>query len=920
MRRCGIDLFVAGSLVALLLSAVDAGAQADQPPPNALSMAVVVPTTSSAAVVVATTATELAVVRIQVPASFPGSAPVNFAVTPLVDGAVVGRLTGATAPTTPGGTRDILFAVRSPRQVAAGEVMVAQVRFSTATAAVEIPVIAQVATIRRVTIAVTTRLVVVRAGTPAIVGYRLANLGNAPDTVTVQVVAPTGWRVPAASPPIPLAIRGSADHSVLLEAPPDVTGAASVRLVVLSRGRPVAEEQLTVQVAGGSSTVSVSGPTLRAGFAAASGPWDGVSDMQSIELQGLLSDGVSILARGTSASEPGAAHYAFSRANLASTPFFLQLAAPEWRVDAGTFGTTMSDLAGVNLVGRGASAAVRQPLWNATAVAATPDLGYQDATGTLAGTRVEYTPGAFALSTALTHLRESRGLFNRELDAWSLGGQWNDPQVGRWSGELARRRVDGQAVPGWSASYDRRTPNENIDIRYVHAPGGSRAFARASSELAVNAGRRINSRLQVTGGGWRTSDDGAASLTGLTMEGWTLGAHVAVDRNVNFSVRAHQSAFGASTAVGDFGSAERALEAELDIHRGSLATEVTVNGALLRRHGMLDGDTDARFTQDAPRAGVRAMLSAVMDRSTFAVTGQYDCTGSGIGAAPVQWAYGIRMTGTPAEFGLGRALHVDAAAERVGGSLGASRAMTMRAGVELDLPQRASVRLSAERNPWILPEAGGSAWMYVVGVSKAISLPSLASRGTKGVVYRDLNGSGRRDAGETGMPGVALRRGTDFTVTDSRGAFLLEGNEHEPFEVDARSLPLGWILPSTVVPAGTRQLGAVPVSSLTVTLALDAADTARVPRAELAHLVVIARDSTGREWMSRSTSDSTVVFDALPPGAYSVVIDASATREPLRPVDALRPVIVTTGRALPPLRVVLRARPLRFSSLRLGTP
>jgi hypothetical protein len=284
----------------------------------------------------------------------------------------------------------------------------------------------------------------------------------------------------------------------------------------------------------------------------------------------------------------------------------------------------------------------------------------------------------------------------------------------------------------------------------------------------------------------------------------------------------------------------------------------------------------------------------------------------------VQWAYGVRVTGTP-DFGLGDVLHVDAAAERVGGSLGASRAMTIRAGVEMDLPKRVSIRLSAERNPWILPEAGGSSWMYVAGVSRAISLPRLSSRGTKGLVYRDLNGNGRHDAGETGMPGVALRRGADFTVTDGRGAFILAGNERESFEVDARSLPMGWILPSTAVPAGTRQLGAVSVSPLTVLLALDAADTARVPRAELANLMVIARDSTGREWMSRRTSDTTVVFDALPPGSYLVDIEASAAREPLRPVDEQRPVIVTTGRALPPLRVVLRARQLRFSGPRRGT-
>src|SRR3970282_3012657 len=104
-------------------------------------------------------------------------------------------------------------------------------------------------------------------------------------------------------------------------------------------GKPVAEATVDVQVAGGSTAAAASGATLRGGIAVAPVPWDGVSDLQSIELQGPLSDGVSILARATSTPERGAAHYAFSRANLASTPFFLQLAAPEWRVGARTVGT-----------------------------------------------------------------------------------------------------------------------------------------------------------------------------------------------------------------------------------------------------------------------------------------------------------------------------------------------------------------------------------------------------------------------------------------------------------------------------------------------------------------------------------------------------------------------------------------------------
>jgi len=78
------------------------------------------------------------------------------------------------------------------------------------------------------------------------------------------------------------------------------------------------------------------------------------------------------------------------------------------------------------------------------------------------------------------------------------------------------------------------------------------------------------------------------------------------------------------------------------------------------------------------------------------------------------------------------------------------------------------------------------------------------------------------------------------------------------------------------------------------------------------------RDSTGREWMSRRLSNTRVVFDAIPPGTYTVVVDASAVNEPLRPTSELRPVVVSTGRVTPPIRIVMRARTLRFSNPRRG--
>ncbi len=155
-------------------------------------------------------------------------------------------------------------------------------------------------------------------------------------------------------------------------------------------------------------------------------------------------------------------------------------------------------------------------------------------------------------------------------------------------------------------------------------------------------------------------------------------------------------------------------------------------------------------------------------------------------------------------------------------------------------------------------------------------------------------------------------------MSDARGVFTLGGDTHQSYEVDARSLPVGWLIASTIVPGSTRGIAAVAVSPLTVRLAVDEADTARVARAEVARVTVSLRDESGREWLGRRLSDSTLVFDALPPGRYQPVVDASATTSQLRVAGEPGVITIASGRIPPEVRLVLRARPLRFSNPNRG--
>lgn len=882
---------------------------------------VVLETTRAPAVVVPEASAAPSVVTIAVPSSLPAAAQVHFTVTPFIDGAVIGTLTGTLPPAAPGAARSILFAARTPRLLPAGRTDLAMVRFSTRVSAVEIPLVAQVAQSRDIRITPASALGATSAGAPLTIAYRLSNLGNAPDTVAVQVIPPAGWRVveSASDRAIAIPMRGTVDRRAQVVSPTDARGIAPIRVLVLAAGAPVAEARIDVEVVGGTVAQGPAGPTMRLGAAVASGPWGDIAQVRTVEVDGALSDDMYIWGRAsTSALGQGIASYAFSRADILTAPPTLQLSTPSLKVGAGVIGTTMSDLTGVNIVGRGATLAVQQPGWNLRLVGASPDLGAGEADGSLFGGRIEATPGRFSVSGAVTRLRETR-IVSRDLDAISVGAGAADVLGGRWAAEAARRRFGGTDATGWSAAYSRRTADDNVDVRYVRAPGGSRAFARNASEVSASASRRLVPGVSLIASAWRSSDEGLESLAGLTMDGWSLGAHVALGRAADASLTARRSDFGATTVIGGFGSGERALEAALSGRVGEVVTRLSATGALLRRETTLAGDANERFIQEAPRVGVRAEIGVGGQAGSIGLTGQYDRSGEGIGYAPVQWSWGVEVSDAVVP-GVGDWLRLNAGLERLGGFTTGADQLTVRAGATLALPRETTLSISAERNPWIVPGTG-SAWMMVAGVTHAVHLPRLSTSETRGLVYRDLNGNGRRDGGEPGMQGVVLRRGADVAMTDDRGRYSLSGEVSQSFELDVRSLPIGWLAPTTTIPPGTREIGILAVSPLVVELRLEAGtDTTRANAAELGALALIARDAVGREWLARRPSSTTAVFDALPPGRYTIAVDATASREPLRPVGDIPVVTVTAGRAISPLAIELRARALRFAPPNPGRP
>jgi hypothetical protein len=136
----------------------------------------------------------------------------------------------------------------------------------------------------------------------------------------------------------------------------------------------------------------------------------------------------------------------------------------------------------------------------------------------------------------------------------------------------------------------------------------------------------------------------------------------------------------------------------------------------------------------------------------------------------------------------------------------------------------------------------------------------------------------------------------------------------ESFSIDARSIPVGWVAPS--VGGASRSpsdVGLTKMIAVHVIVDLVNVDTIRVPRSELSKLIVVARDSASQPWMARDAGSGDFVFDALPPGEYTMDVDASDIQEPLMPADR---VTFRVGGGEPPVvRLPMRGRAMKVRVL-----
>jgi hypothetical protein len=257
-------------------------------------------------------------------------------------------------------------------------------------------------------------------------------------------------------------------------------------------------------------------------------------------------------------------------------------------------------------------------------------------------------------------------------------------------------------------------------------------------------------------------------------------------------------------------------------------------------------------------------------------------------------------------------VYASADVERIAFSLGDQSPWSKRVSLTAPLGSGFDITAFAEQSPFVSLTNGTTPWMTAIRIAHSSFLPRPIASGEAHVIFRDVNGNGRRDRGEAGIAGLVVRCGDRTIVTDKDGRFRCAGDQ--TWSLDQASVPMGLVAPAVTSNRRVlRDVGLIEMKAIEVQVDLVDVDTVRVSRGELAKLIVSARDSAGQPWFARSVPGSRFVFDALPPGRYIVDVDASGIDEPLR-MRGTSEFIVGSERSTD-VRVTLTGRTMRIRAL-----
>lgn len=843
-------------------------------------------------------------VAVPVPTLLPRDRNIRFTVTPTGGATILGRRSG-TVNLRADPDAAVLVTVGVQSTALAGRSTVAEVTFSLAGfEPVMVPVDLEVTPRRGVALMTATQLIVARPGARAKIDFRLTNLGNAIDTVTVRVDGPPGWRARLDNGgTYVLPIHSITEASATVQVPNEAEGTVALRIIAAGNGSERARTTASVEVPYNDSR--------RRGRLRATPSMSTTLEDARLEnlgaallLNGPIYRGVGFEGRWSRSPQFGTP--GLSRVGSVSGRPHAAFYAENWRLDLGDAGANLSELAGVNAYGRGAALSIRSGAWSGNSLVARQSSFTQSGSGRplMFGAAVQRRLPAFELFSNITHL-ENGQRYGGRLDALTIGAQSSAVSDNRLRGEIAYRQFDAGQGIGVAGEADRRNADGELRVRASHAPGGADAFARARNQLSGYGSRAMSPWFRASGGVWYSDDASSRTerkqstarthvTTTMTLpRGVTIGA-TAEATSLSFRDSSGAQFGGSSKGAGMFGS-------------GRIARVMLSGSSMIssdRRSSPLDSIGGAQEAEQRLVWRGQAALSLRYGVITGGVWSQRPLQSSTFMPAQTEMQLAMQDIRIPL---VDRYATFGASVSRLSGLGLMAPVVTQRYDARARLPGDIRLGFDVERNPLFLTRRQ---WSTALRIERDFELPTAATVGRGGLVFQDLNGNGVRDRGEPGLGGIIVRADGEMAVTSADGRYRLAAVDRVPPQVDERSLPYGWLL--SVRQGSRRQdFAVVPMSSVEVRLQVSPDASDRASRQSLAAVGVMARDSADRVWIARVDSAGLAVFDALPPGTYRIVLDLSRLAEPLLTRAPLPTFRTLPNRETLRLMVPVHPRPVR---------
>lgn len=850
------------------------------------------------------------VVSIPVPESLRNALGVEVEIIPRGEVVVLGPRTRTLE--SPAGRKTRLgVTIGIPAGALAGHLVAAEARFSAnGSPTLIIPVEIDVSLVRQLLLRPGAAPLVGQAGNDFVLSYEVVNLGNARETVDANLALPTGWRSrELRQNGIVIDPGTTVKRRVRVSIPTlSSTGSSFLQIDLRQGEATLASSTLTVEVFNAGSIGRHAGPNVVSAVSHATDETGRPNRIFSLTANGALFDSVRVDARMSLGSPlGGAASNALARLGTFTASPSVTLSAPSGQLSLGNTGTSLSELTGLYPYGQGALLHLRNPIWEITTLGALsvaqPGLGKREP---MIGLRGERQLGQLQLSSSISHLADA-GNSPRRLDAVGVGAAIPSVFGSTLKAEIAERQFLGGRGFGWSSEMVRSNSESSEQFRITHAPGGSDAFARATSEVIANVSEKLTSRATVTASAWRTTDE-TSVFSSLASNGFSLRPQYALRTSTTLALEMRSYLFDATSRplgtsqASAFGTRESQLGASFSTYvrqfylnssayLGNVTRTVTPSGqGLIKDRSPRNyWATNAGWSGVAGVVELHTRIEQTRDRGGF--VNQQNVYGIRGEHVVLPWLGGIRADGE---------------LQRVSG-FGNEKASIVRAGVAVPLLNGFALKVDAERNSIFHTVAGRVPWIVGARIEHSLTLPMLRTPGTSGYVYQDMNGNQRRDRGEPGMAGAVVRRGSEISVADSSGKYRVAGDARQPVVIDEASLPDGW----TSNGAGRGDVGVSLSTSAEVQLIVAPRSGISDVEVDLSKALVIARDASGREWAARMIGPATATFDALPVGTYTLVFDLSELSEPLVPRGPIPPLVVS-GKESRSISITLDPRPIRM--------